>query len=326
MLLAGDIGGTKTQLALYEPGADIHTPAITATFPSGQYGSLEAVIGDFLRETGAQVTHASFCVAGPVVAGRAKITNLPWMIEEETLAATLHLSGVRLLNDLEAIAAAVPLTTPDDLHTLNAGEAVAGGPIAVIAPGTGLGEAYLTWDGGTYRAHASEGGHADFAPNTPQQIEMLIYLMRRYGRVSYERVISGLGIPNIYDYVRGSGYAPESPALAAHLAGATDRAPIIVAAACADDADALCTEALRLFVAVLGAEAGNLALKIFATSGVYLSGGIPPRILPALSDGQFMHAFADKGRFTELLSRVPVHVIIHPIALLGAARYGTEMM
>jgi glucokinase len=252
-----------------------------------------------------------------------KTTNLPWVIEAQALAKALGLESVRLLNDLEAIARAVPILRPDDLVPLNTAAPLAGGAIAVIAPGTGLGEAFLTWDGSRYVAHASEGGQADFAPTDASQTGLLQHLRERYGHVSVERVSSGMGIPNIYDYLRDTHYASESSTVAMRLAGAADRTPIIVEAALHPTAPCkLCIAALDTFVAILGAEAGNLALKVLSTGGVYLAGGIPMRILPLLTDGRFMQAFQRKGRFADLLVSVPVHVIVKRAALLGAARFG----
>lgn len=329
MLLAGDIGGTKTSLAIFSAEAGPRTPLAEATFPSAQYPSLEAIVRQFLARVALPVERASFGVAGPVMAGRATITNLPWAIDESELQAALNLSTVRLLNDLEAIACSVPFLEPDDLHTLNAGQSSLGGAIAVIAPGTGLGEAFLTWDGSRYRAHASEGGHTDFAPTNLFQIELLRYLRTGLGfeHVSYERVCSGLGLPNIYAYLKDSGYAEEPAWLTEQLAAADDPTPVIVNAALDDKRSCgLCVAALNAFVSILGAEAGNLALKVLATGGVYVAGGIPPRILPALAHERFMEAFRRKGRMSHLLARMPVHVILNPKApLLGAACHGLEM-
>ncbi len=323
MLLAGDIGGTKTDLAIYSPESGPREPLAQAEFPSGSYPSLEAIVREFLAQTGAVVEHACFDVAGPVIAGRAKVTNLPWVVEAAKIADELSLKSVHLLNDLEAIARAVPILQPGDLHTLSAGEPITGGAIAVIAPGTGLGEAFLTWDGTCYQAHASEGGHADFAPTSSIQVGLLEYLLERYEHVSYERVCSGIGIGNIYDYLRDRGVIPESPELARRLSEVSDRTPLIVDAGLRSEApDPLCRATIDTFLDILGAEAGNLALKVLATGGVYLGGGIPLHVLPALEDGRFLRAFRAKGRFADLLARIPVHVIVERAALIGAASYG----
>jgi len=324
ILLAGDIGATKTNLAIMSSEAGPRTPLAEATFPSIAYPSLEAVAREFLLQVEWQVEHACFGVAGPVVSGRASITNLPWLIDEGNLQDALHLSTVYLLNDLQAIANGVPALEPADLQTLNVGQPAPGGAIAVIAPGTGLGEGFLTWDGARYRPHPSEGGHTDFAPTNPLQIELLRYLQGRFEHVSYERVCSGLGLPNIYAYLKDSGYAGEPAWLADQLGATNDPTPVIVNAALDRERPCkLCTATLDVFVSILGAEAANLALKVLATGGVYLGGGIPPRILPFLEKEEFMESFRCKGRLSDLPVRMPVHVILNPkVALLGAARYG----
>ena len=326
MLLAGDIGGTKTNLAIYSRETGPQHPLVEATFPSRGYPNLEALATEFLSQVAYGVDHASFGVAGPVHRGRAETTNLPWAMDETQLARTLNLSSVRLLNDLAAIAHAVPFLGPDDLVTLNAGQPDAGGTIAVIAPGTGLGQAFLTWDGARYRAYASEGGHADFAPTTPIELELLTYLLKRFDHVSYERVCSGRGIPNLYAFLKDSGRGKEPAWLTKALAEAQDPTPVIVNNALDRERPCeLCSQTLDLFVSILATEAGNLALELFATGGVYMGGGIPPRILPALQDEGFTQAFRSKGRLTEMMDQFPVHVIRNPkVALLGAACYGLQ--
>ncbi|MGI8915059.1 MAG: glucokinase [Chloroflexota bacterium] len=327
MLLAGDIGGTKTDLALYTPAAGPRLPHAQAEFRSAGYPNLVTMVREFLGRVNLPVDRACFAVAGPVMAGQAKITNLPWLIDAATLAQDLHLGAVHLLNDLEAIAGAVPLLEPDDLHTLNAGTPVRGGTIAVIAPGTGLGEAFLTWDGTRYRAYASEGGHADFAPTDLLQVGLLQSLWDRNDHVSFEAVCSGLGIPHIYTYLRDRGSAPECPNVAAQLATATDPTPVIVEAALYPSTPSpLCAATLDTFVSILGAEAGNLALKVLATGGVYLAGGLPMRMIPLLDAGTFRQAFQRKGPFADLLAQLPIHVVVKRAALIGAARYAFALM
>ena len=327
MLLAGDIGGTKTKLAVFSQEGGWRVPIAEETFPSANYSGLEAVVRKFLAKHDFKIERARFGVAGPVVEGAATITNLPWIMEEGQLAQDLHIPYVSLLNDLEAIAHAVPFLKTEDLYTLNAGQPVPQGALAVIAPGTGLGEAYLTWNGSAYQAHNSEGGHVDFAPTNFLELELLRYVMQRFPHVSYERVCSGKGIPNIYAYLKDSGYAEEPSWLAERLAATTDRTPIIINAALDPAMPCeLCTATINTFVAILGAEAGNLVLKVLATGGVYIGGGIPPRILPYLDGERFMQAFQHKGRFSSMMSEVPIHVILNPdTALLGAASYGFEM-
>ena len=328
MLLAGDIGGTKTQLALF--GADKGPGEAVAEkqYASANYTNLETIVQTFMAEFDLPIERAVFGVAGPVVGGQASITNLPWLIRESRLQEVMGVKDVTLLNDLQSIAYAVPYLDPADLHTLNHAEPVEHGPIAVIAPGTGLGEAYLTWDGSRYLAHASEGGHADFGPTDALEIGLLRYMLQRYDHVSYEKVCSGLGIANLYGYLKDSGYSPEPPWLAAQLVKANDPTPVIVNAALQHEKQPceLAVETLSLFVSILGSEAGNLALKLMSTGGVYLGGGIPPRILPWLEHTYFMQSFLNKGRFSTVLIRFPVHVILHSnAALFGATCYGLDV-
>ncbi|MFI5273582.1 MAG: glucokinase [Ktedonobacterales bacterium] len=325
MLLAGDIGGTKTTLAAYGTSADPRTPLVETTYPSGQYASLEDIVRAFAAQTRLQFDRASFGVAGPVFEGTASVTNLQWQLDERRLSAALGIPTVRLMNDLEAIAHAVPLLAAGDLHTLNAGApSECAHTLAVIAPGTGLGEAFITRDGERLNIHPSEGGHCDFAPTDTLQDGLLAYLQRDEQHVSYERVCSGIGIPNIYAYLKASSAADEPAWLVEQLAAADDLAPVIVQAALDEQRPSpLCVATVNTFVAVLGAEAGNLALKVLATGGVYIGGGIPPRILRFLEDPRFLRAFKRKGRFGDLLARTPVHVILNPkVALLGAAQHG----
>lgn len=323
MLLAGDIGGTKTNLAVYAAETGLNAPLAESTFPSRRYDSLEALIEDFREHTQLPFQAAVFGVAGPVVDGKATVTNLPWRMEEKGLKAALGVPKVKLLNDLESIANAVPALEAKDLHTLAPGKPTPRAPLAVVAPGTGLGEAFLTWDRKRYKAHPSEGGHASFAPVNDEQMAMLAFLRKKIGHVSYERVCSGLGIPNLYAFFKETGRYEEPAWLAEKLTAAPDPTPVIVDTALAQPECAICRCTLEMFVTILGSEAGNMALKVLATGGVYLGGGIPPRILPVLEAGHFLEAFADKGRFAGLLQDVPVHVILNPkAALLGAASYG----
>ncbi len=321
--LAGDIGGTKTTLALYSAEAGPREPVAKATFPSADYASLEAIVAAFLQDRHVAIRRASFGIAGPVVDGRVQATNLPWVIEEQAFSAWLG-APVRLLNDLAAIAHAVPNLRAEDVETLNEGRPVSQAPLGVIAPGTGLGEAFLLWTGSTYRPFASEGGHADFAPNTALAAELLAHLRPRLGHVSYEQVCSGRGLPNLYEFLREGGRFAEPDWLAAELAAAADPTRIIVRAGVEGQA-AICGATLELFRDILAAEAGNLALRVLATGGVYLGGGLPPRLLRFLKTEAFVRAFTAKGRFSDFLARVPVHVIRNPeAALVGAACHGLE--
>lgn len=323
MILAGDIGGTKTNVALFTAERGPHYPLVEATFPSANYGSLEAILAEFLAANPAPVEVGCFGVAGPVVENRAEITNLPWVIDAAQLAVALGTPTVYLINDLKAIAQAVPYLDADDIETLNPGAPVVEGAIAVIAPGTGLGEAFLTYDRGRYRAHPSEGGHSSFAPTTPTEADLLQYMLEQHNHVSYERVCSGIGIPNIYAFFRDRVFKRETPGIAEQLAAAKDPTPVIVNGALNPASPCpVCTATLDCFLGIFGSETGNLALKVLATGGVYLGGGIPPRLLPQLRGGRFLSAMQNKGRFRELMERTPVHVILNPKAgIFGAAAY-----
>jgi len=328
MLLVGDIGGTKTDLAIFATNGELQ-PQAQATFKSAAYPSLEAIVQEFLAGNPASITKAVFGVAGPVVSGQSQITNLPWHISEETMRNRLNIPVVKLLNDLEAIAHAVPYLPEQDLEPLNGDrlDTTLGQHKAVIAPGTGLGEAVLFHHDDTFHVIASEGGHADFAPTSLFQMGLLQYLISKHNHVSYERVCSGgLGIPNIYNYLKEHRYAQENPQVAAALKSAADPTPVIIQAALQEECD-MCLETLNVFVSILGSEAGNLALKVMATGGIYLGGGIPPRILTKLKDGMFMAAFVKKGRFSDTLARIPVYVILNKkSALLGAAHYALNRL
>jgi glucokinase len=324
--LVGDIGGTKTTLAVIEPAAGLRSPLAEETYPSAGYASLESLVSDFCFSHSVRVEHACFGVAGPVIGSEARITNLPWVIREEVLEDVLGLRRAKLLNDLEAVAWSLPLLGAGDLDVLNVGEPQPHGPVAIVAPGTGLGEAYLTWDGSLHRAWSSEGGHADFAPNDEFEGLLLDYLRDRFGHVSVERVCSGRGIRNIYEFLRDEGHAPVPGWLSKRLADVEDLTPVIVEAALTPHRVCeICTRTVEMFLGILGAESGNVALRVFALGGVYLGGGIPPRLLPALRSGTFMRSFTAKGRMSPFLKSVPVSVISNPkAALWGAGRWMTQ--
>ena len=325
MLIAGDIGGTKTDLAIYSAESGPRAPLAQTEVRSADYASLQAIVAEFLATVDVSVDVASFAVAGPVIAGHVKTTNLPWVMDEVTLARDLNLRAAHLMNDLEAVAQSVPVLQAADLVTLNVGQPIARGPIAVVAPGTGLGESFLTWNGSRYLAHSSEGGHSDFAPTDERQIHLLEYLLRRFDHVGVERVCSGIGVPNIYEYLRDEERIPERPDVAEAIASARDRTKVIIGAGTApDNPSALCRATVDMLVSILASEAGNLVLKIFATGGLYLTGGIALHVLAALQEPRFMQTFARKGRFKTLMERVPVHVITARAALVGAAAYGLE--
>ena len=320
-ILVGDIGGTKTTLAVVSPEQGPRDFRAGKTFPSAHFSSLEEIIEEFLAGTDLAIDRAVFGIAGPVRDGWVRTTNLSWHVEEARLAEAFGWSSVCFMNDLEAMAAGVLHLDQSDLFVLNAGSALQEGALAVIAPGTGLGEAFVVWDGTRYRAHASEGGHADFAPKSLLERDLLAYLTAQFGHVSYERVCSGPGIWHIYGYLKRSGYGEEPAWLSQELSNTEDMTPVIVNAALDEERPCeLCARALDQFVSILGAEAGNLALKVLATGGVYVGGGIAPRIIPFLEKEIFMKSFRDKGRYTELMEKIPVHVILNPdVALSGAA-------
>ncbi|MFN3705835.1 MAG: glucokinase [Thermoflexales bacterium] len=321
-VLAGDVGGTKTVLALIDTARDQRSPLFEQLYPSAQFNSFEEVLQDFLQHIGDVRPEAvAVGVAGPVFNGEARITNLPWVIRESDLRMLVGVERVRVLNDLEAIANAIPSLHDEDVLALDDNTPEPGAPIGVIAPGTGLGEAFLLcWDG-HYHAFPSEGGHADFAPNNELEADLLRYLQRKFGRASYERVCSGIGIPNVYRFLRDGAYIAESPQVAAELNNASDPTPVIVKHAMSDPADPLCLAVMDIFASVLAAKAGNLALTIIATGGIYLAGGMPLRILPLLLRESFLQTFRRKGRLTGLMQRVPLRVVTNPkVGLLGAVR------
>lgn len=328
MILAGDIGGTKTVLALFEPQTEGLRKVRQQLFASVNYSSLEAVLKEFLQGRMPPLQAACFGVAGVVTDGRVHATNLNWDVSEAALITALQLSRVRLLNDLGATAYGMPYLAPADLEELNpqAGPRRAGN-IGVIAAGTGLGEAMLYWDGQRHQPLASEGGHADFAPREAREIELLRYLQERLGpHISYERVLSGPGLLNIYDFLRDRNYAPEPAWLQQRLAAAADRSAAISQAGLDGEAP-LCEMALEMFAALYGAEAGNLALRTLAVGGIYVGGGIAPKLIAVLRKGGFISSFVAKGRFEPFLRRLPVEVALTPEAgLIGAARYALSLL
>jgi glucokinase len=327
-ILSGDIGATKTSLAIFLPEAGPQSPIAEKTYPSDDFPNLTEIVRDFL---GAEPPpdRAVFGVAGPVVRGESQITNLPWLISEGEISSKTNIMTVRLINDLEATATAVPHLPPEDFETINEGQAEEHGAIAVIAPGTGLGEGFMLWDGEKYRAHASEGSHADFAPQSEIELELLAHLKheRNFEHVSYEAVCSGIGITNIYRFLRETGFAGEPAWLAQMLAGAEDDTPAILSAALEGKDCRLCEKTLEIFLDILAAEAGNLALKVLATGGVYVGGGLPPRMIAAIKRDNFVATFANKGKFKDLLGNVPIRIIMNPrAALYGAGWYALDSL
>jgi glucokinase len=325
MILAGDIGGTKTRLALFDLLGDRLHCLAEEKYASRSCASLLEVVSAFVGKHRLRVKAACFGVAGPVRHGRAQATNLPWVVDAVELGQELGLARAGLINDLEANAHGLAALPPEDLLVLNPGEGEAVGNAAIISAGTGLGEAGLFWDGTRHLPFASEGGHTDFAPSNDLQSELLGYLRVRFGHASWERVLSGPGLVNIYEFLRDSARGEEPIWLKESLHG-PDPAAAITKAALNQTSD-LCEQALNLFVALYGAEAGNLALKLMATGGVFIGGGIAPKILPRLKDGTFMQTFVSKGRLQPFLEAICVRVVLNDrTALLGAACYARHCL
>lgn len=351
MIVAGDIGGTKTHLALFDWKKDRVDPVRLESFHSADYASLEDMLTEFFvppnpltsmdefagdkkddaepqsersAEKLPKIDAACFGVAGPVIQNRCRTTNLPWVIDGATLAKHFDIPRVQLLNDLEAMAYGILLLRPDEVEILNAGTPPSHSQaLALIAAGTGLGESILFWNGSRYQPMPSEGGHADFAPNNDNEIELLRHLRSNYLHVSYERVLSGPGLHAIYDYIRDS--KKNEPTWLSEQIKAGDPAAVIAEAGLKGQAD-IAKQALDLFASIYGAEAGNLALKAMTLNGVYLGGGIAPKLLAKLKDGTFMKSFTNKGRYTRLMTSIPVKVVMNQqTALLGAASHAASL-
>ncbi len=323
MILAGDIGGTNARLAYFQ-AQNGHLSLISErVFPSREHHELGEIVCQFLKDSGTRPEVACFGIAGPVRNGRVETSNLPWVIEQSKLARQIQLPATLLINDLEASAWGIGALSATDLVPLNKVTEPAIGNQAVIAPGTGLGQAGLFWDGTRHHVFACEGGHCDFAPQGDLQIELLRFLEARFGHVSYERILSGPGLVNVYEFLRDGQHQKETPEVAAQIQK-DDAAAAISRAALAGSCP-LSVKALDLWIAVYGAEASNLALKVMATGGLFLTGGISPKILAKLTGPTFMQAFLEKGRLRPLLEAIPVKVVMNENAgLLGAARCGAQ--
>ncbi len=318
-VLAGDIGGTKTRLAIYGQGKTRPVARAMASYSSRDASDLETIVARFLENHPEPADCACFAIAGPVIDGRCRTTNLPWHVSESQMKRRFGWE-VRLVNDLAATAFGIPLLHSRELFALNKARPRKGENIALVAPGTGLGTSALICHGGEYVPIASEGGHVDFAPADETQVLLWRHMYRRYRHVSIERIVSGMGLLNIFSFLKETG-RHRVPEWLARKIETGDPARTITEAAL-QKKEPLCMKALGMFTAVLGSIAGNLALTVLATGGVYLGGGIPPKILPALTDGVFMNAFTDKGRFKALLEKIPVRVILNDkAAILGAAHW-----
>lgn len=348
MILAGDIGGTKTNLALYDWANERVDPLRLESFHSADYTSLEDILLEFLvpgnppvgieshessnaipmpgmpPTSEAKLTAACFGIAGPVIDNHCETTNLPWVVDGPTIARRFAIPRAQLLNDLEATAYGILSLRPDELEVLNVGNPPRKRQaLALIAAGTGLGESILFWDGKSYRPMPSEGGHADFAPNNDQEIDLLRYLRSQYLHVSYERILSGPGLHAIYEFLRDT--KKNEPTWLAERIKAGNPAAEIAQAGLQGQAE-IATQALELFASIYGAEAGNLALKALSLDGVYVGGGIAPKLITKLQDGTFMKGFANKGRYKRLMSQIPVKVIMNQhTALLGAASVASAL-
>lgn len=319
MILAGDVGGTKVHLALYDFVNGKLKYTRDKQHPAKEYSGLEEIVKEFLGAE--KVTAACFGVPGPVRDGRLRLTNLPWTLDSRELSASLGIEHVFLINDLEANGYGVAELSADQVFTLSEGDTAQMGNRALIAAGTGLGEGYLVWNGHSHTPYPSEGGHTDYAPRNEDEIDMLRFLKQKYnGRISFERVVSGQGLTNIYEFLR-EVRGMEEPAWLAERMAQQDPNAVITELALAAKSE-ICEKTLDMFVSAYGAEAANLALKVLSVGGLYVGGGIAPRILDKLKDGTFMRAFTDKGRLSQLLVNMPVRIILESrAALMGAAAY-----
>lgn len=322
VILAGDVGGTKTLVGLFEPATPRPRALVIRSYPTTEYRNVTEILEAFVRDVGPfDVDAAAAGVAGPVVDNRARLTNVIWDVSADEIAQRFGTPRVWLLNDLEAMANSADVLTPDEFVLLQRGVARADGNGAVIAAGTGLGQAYLHRVGTRLRPVPSEGGHADFAPRTDREIELLRMLRTEYGRAEVEHVLSGPGLLNLHRFTHNGEICEPmrgvSPAMG----------PAAISQAALETQCPACVEALSIFISVYGAETGNLALRGVATAGVYVGGGMAPKILPALQDGRFMEAFRAKGVMSDLLQQMPVKVILNPESgLVGAAVYAQEML
>jgi glucokinase len=321
MILSGEIGATRTRLAAFETEGNSLHRVVEKLYLSQEHSGLSGIITDFIRTEGIPVQSACFGVAGPVKRGRSKISNLPWTIDARELAKQLKLSTVGLINDLEAYAYGIDALDSKDFITLNEGSEDEEGNRAVISARTGLGMAGLYWDGFRHHPFACEGGHADFAPTNGLEMELLAYLQKKYGRVSCERILSGPGIKNIYDFLRDTNKQDEPQWLKEQMSAAPDP-PALISQLALEGRAAICDQTLSLFVSIYGAETGNCALNFLSTGGIFLGGSIAAKIVPKMKDPIFMQSFLDKGRMEQLLKEMPVKIVLNDDSgIIGAARY-----
>ena len=346
VILAGDIGGTKTLLSLAEKNSDGFTVMYEQRFAGADYASFSDVLHNFLATAKAHLgklpslSSACFGIAGPVRDRKSQLTNLGWAFDSDRLAKEFNIANVILINDFVAVGYGVLGLKPYDLYTLQKGKLLERAPIGVIGAGTGLGEAFLGWNGDRYEVYPTEGGHADFAPRNELEIELLQYLQKNHDRVSVERVASGTGIVAIYQFLRDRQFAPESAEIAKKVrlweAGDlnADAAAAIANAALVNcgvnsetNIDHLATQTMQMFVEAYAAEAGNLALKLIPNGGLYIAGGVAPKILPLLQDGTFLQIFKSKGRVSPVLENIPIHIVLNPeVGLIGAMLYAASFI
>jgi len=324
-VLAGDIGGTKVNLGIFVSQKNGVKLVREESFTSKNYPDLESILDEFLAGNRLKIASVCFGVAGPVVNGCSQTTNLPWIVRERELRRRLNLKTVSLVNDLKATAYGIAALPEESYAVLNKGRAQIHGTIGILAAGTGLGQATLVWDGRNYCALASEGGHADFAPTSVLELELCRYLLKKFGHVSYERVLSGPGLLTLHRFLRDTQGGKEPDWFVDRLA--TEDPNAVIAETGLDGSVDSCVKALDLFASIYGAEAGNVALHVLADGGIYLAGGIAPKILPKLKDGTFIKAFLHKGRLSDYLSRIPVRVVLEQkTALYGAASHGLSLI
>ncbi len=316
--LAGDIGGTKTLLQIFRQG-EARSPILCKSYPSASHDGLEDMLEIFLHEAGIrEVAAACFALAGPVAGRQVKLTNLPWAVDADALVARYHIPRVTLINDFEAVGLGIAALQPDDLLPLQQGEAQQQGVRIVVGAGTGLGVAWLTWQGDRYAVHPSEGGHIDFAPADEMQIALLQYLQQRHGHVSYERIVSGPGLVAIYEFLRDSARFTPSPALLTALQ--SDDGAATLARFAVGGSEPIARQALQLFISIYGAFVGNIALAALPRGGIYIAGGIAAKIATEMQQGGFTQAFLAKGRFAGLLATLPLAIVKNPqVGLLGAS-------
>lgn len=321
MILAGEIGATRTRLAAFEKEGSRLQLVVEKTYLSQEHNNLSEIIAGFIKGEGVGVHQACFGVAGPVRHGRSKISNLPWVIDARDLAKQLLLDSVGMLNDLEAYAYGIDGLDSKDLVTLNEGSEDAEGNRAVISARTGLGVAGLYWDGFRHHPFGCEGGHSDFAPRSALEMELLAYLQKKYGRISCERLLSGPGIKNIYDFLRDSKKAEEPQWLKDQMGAAADP-PALISQLAAEGKAAICDQTMTIFVSIYGAETGNVALNFMSTGGIFIGGSVAAKNVPRMKDPVFMQSFLDKGRMESLLKDMPVTIVLNDDSgIIGAARY-----